>query len=584
MAAEPNTGNVSVKTSPQRPQPASKRPNQQPNVSVIDSGYHGSQSQESMDIDDDDNQTKPAKLASPQRSPHRSPDHVAFHANTLNAPQSPTRTKNITSPERTFHTAREDQTTRVMPDMTQRVMAPIVEAPPSSPVRHAATAGLAAAPAQSSSPLKSSPMRFPPVEQKALHKEPPVVDQTVNIPEMDDADDLRSPSDGSSPIRPVVRKSSLNFASLPARDPVPAKSIGARVSRTSHLDYNRTSYYPRHTGGKSLGGNIGRVLDDDDMDVDDATVQAPRQERQDTTENLAVNHNKTYTQRLQDQISMLGKSQGNAPRPSKSVANLPAPQAAASTSSQQHAAPEPKLSRPESPKRKPVPSPAAPASTTPGAFPEEDDDDWIEPPTAANTGKNIFSPRPAIAKSHTADVMQGIHGKSTVGGSEFVLPKQRQPDSRPVSPARGQAPSIPERTTSTLGHYKSASVSVPVLPNFGLGPSQDDYYSPKKAISVSNPTLSTVAELDRPDTPSKSPSRTLRESPLKQVKNKLSSILKSSKGLLASSGYQRRGQVVSAVAFYHAAGTLRWTVDRLGLPAVARRAAVSGPVEASDGL
>jgi len=122
--------------------------------------------------------------------------------------------------------------------------------------------------------------------------------------------------------------------------------------------------------------------------------------------------------------------------------------------------------------------------------------------------------------------MEGVHGKATVGGSEFVLPK-----SRPASPAK--VPQIPERTTSVLGHGKSASVSY--LPATANDPFGVDHATAKKGISVSNPSLNTVSEDDVLRTPSKSPSRNLRDSPLKQVKNKLSSILKSSKGLLASS-------------------------------------------------
>jgi hypothetical protein len=63
----------------------------------------------------------------------------------------------------------------------------------------------------------------------------------------------------------------------------------------------------------------------------------------------------------------------------------------------------------------------------------------------------------------------------------------------------------------------------------------DSAPTPKKTISVSNPALNPVAEDDVLGSPPKSPSRTLRDSPLKHVKNKLSSILKTSKGLLASS-------------------------------------------------
>jgi hypothetical protein len=507
--------------------PPSRQPIPKTSIPLNDSGYHGSQSQDSSD---GVHLSKSPRPVIPAKTVPRQADHVAFHStSTHNEIQSPTRTKIIQSPEHTFHTAREEQTTKVMPDMTQKLMAPIAETratcSPAKDVPASPTpitrppSPTKVSPSKASSPLKSSPAKM----HATRYETNPMPEAAA---EPDNDVDLRSPSDGSSPIRPVVRKSSLNFASLPAREPLTTnKSIGGRISRTSHLDQNRKSYYGRPTGGKSLGTNIRKpeVDDHDEMDIDDLTVV---EKGQDLTENLAINHNKTYTQRLQDQINKLGKSQPSAANSSKSIPNIMAAQQV-TTAPQSQPATEVKS---ESPSRKPV------SVTTPGAFPEDDEDDWIDPPaTQQQNNKNIFSPRPAIPKSYTADVMEGIHSKETVSGVEFVLPRQRQQDSRPSSPARTQAPMIPERTTSTFGHNKSASVSVPTFADFGLGRVEDNNVSPKKGISVSNPTLATVSEADRPDTPSKSPSRTFRDSPLKQVKNKLSSILKSSKGLLASS-------------------------------------------------
>lgn len=364
---------------------------------------------------------------------------------------------------------------------------------------------------QSPSPKKSSPLKTSPVKASPVKNQPqsPVVRKPVPAPaepeekDSESNDDERTHSDGSSPIRPLVRKSSLNFASLPAREPLnTGKSLGGRMSRSSNLGLNRTSYYGRATGGKSLGNVVNTAPDDDEMEVDDdMSTPQKRAEMQDVAA-----HNKSYTRRLQDQISMLGKSQPRPERLSKSIPNFapntpaPPPQS-------------PEQSKASSPVRKP---------TTPGAFPEDDDDDWIQPPTTSQPAPKEASPRPAVPpKDRPVDVVMSD------ATTEFVLPKQR-PQSRPGSPQR--PPAIPERTTSALSHMKSASVSA--LPD---NPQRmDDGTSPKKAISVSNPTLAAVSETERPETP-KSPTRSLRESPLKHVKNKLSSILKSSKGLLASS-------------------------------------------------
>jgi hypothetical protein len=304
-------------------------------------------------------------------------------------------------------------------------------------------------------------------------------------------DDARSTSDGSSPIRPVVRKSSLNFASLPAREPLAAgKSNGTRVSRTSHLDHARTSYYNRPTGGKSLGGMLARLDRDEnqenEMDVD---VSPP-------SHSAATQDTKTYTQRLQDQINMLGQAQAKT---------------------------APTVQRKPSEPKPASPIPLNALQSTPGAFPEDDDDDWIEPPATIAAANED---RPNLPKSHSADVMEGIQGKTTIGQADFLMSDDNNDD------AERQFITLDKSNAAkpSYGHGKSASV--PVLPN--LRSTMEDAHLLKKVVSVSNPSLMTVRETTTLDTPSKSPSR-FRESPLKQVKNKLSSILKSSRGLLASS-------------------------------------------------
>lgn len=498
---------------------AFQKPQQPEPVPVTDSGYHGSQNQDDvMDVDDP---TEVMEFPLPP-SPAKLPQVYVQKLSAIAQPAThPTPTQTRQSFEDTFQSAKEEQTktTKVVsPQLTTKHAA--IRSP--SPV-HEQSSPAKTSPARSS-PQKSSPAK---VAVPSATPATDVINSNIDMAVDEDEDhdeETRSPSDGSSPIRPIVRKSSLNFASLPAREPLASnKSLGARMSRTSHLEQTRTSYYNRPTGGKSLG-HVRQQSDDDhdEMDVDDdVTIQ--NQEKRATT--IAA-HNKTYTQRLQDQISMLGKSQSNGPRPSKSIPNLAASQK------------DPIVSNPSAPEQRelsveeqPLSSPKKDqAVATPGAFPEDDDDDdWIAPPTTTQKTLANASPRPAISKSYSTDVMEGLHGKDTVSGSDFVLPKQRQPDSRPQSPRR--PPAIPDRTTSAPGHTKSSSV--PAFPHYS-NESDDDSASLRKAISVSNPTLATVAENSRPGTP-KSPSRNFRDGPLKQVKNKLSSILKSSNRLLASS-------------------------------------------------
>ena len=332
---------------------------------------------------------------------------------------------------------------------------------------------------------KSPEMAAPALLEKELPELPGTEQKEIEV-----FDEAATPSDGSSPVRQIVRKSSLNFAALPAREPLTTKkSIG---NRPSYLEQSRTSYYGRGNDDRGLGN---QDADEDEMDVD--TVEPAAE----PASKAAQAFNKTYTQRLQDQISMLGQSKPNAPRPSKSIPNI-----AAMAAQQQESRPAASPSRTER------------AFNAPGAFPE-DEDSWIGPPTTAAQSKS-FSPRPALTKSYTTEVMEEIRGKESIGGHEFNVPKQREV--RQPSPLREVAQ---PRPNGLFGHAKSQSTSVIRSPNKAL----DDNELVKKTISVSNPNPGGE------QSPPKSPTRTYRESPLKAAKDKLSSILKTSKGLFASS-------------------------------------------------
>lgn len=417
-----------------------------------DSGYFGSQDVVPVNI----------HMDSDFEYERDSPQRGAIQTTTIPLKNIPTRAAPQGSPEKSFETAKEDQTTQTSADASKKIN---VDA--QFDLGH-----------ESAYEDDVSPERQLSLEAK----------QSARYP-----DDAQSASDASSPIRPVVRKSSLNFASLPAREPLTAgKSNGARVSRTSHLDHIRTSYYNRPTGGKSLGGNLAKPdRDEDEEDEVDVDENLP-------SNSAATNDTKTYTQRLQDQINMLGQSQAKSSQ----------------------AMPQTKTPAPKSVS----PIPLNTLQSTPGAFPEDDDDDWIEPPaTVAATAEE----RPSLPKSHSADVMEGIQGKKTIGQTDFVMSDDDGADAEnKIADLRKGDVGKP-----TYGHGKS--VSVPSIPN--MRSAMEDPHPLKKVVSVSNPSLMTVAEAGILDTPSKSPSRAFRESPLKQVKNKLSSILKSSRGLLASS-------------------------------------------------
>ncbi|KAI5463346.1 hypothetical protein BGZ63DRAFT_402666 [Mariannaea sp. PMI_226] len=448
-----------------------------------DSGYYGSQDIGAVDVDlvggDDISQLDEA-IKSPTPALSK---------------QSPTRNIPMDSPDKTFRTAKEDQTTRVLPAPSETIHSPQIETDEHS---------------QSPENVATSP-----VSRHTPERPPsPVKTQLETNAEehFETQADIMSPdgaqfaSDGSSPIRSVMRKSSLNFASLPAREPLTAGK--SRVSRTSHLDHHRTSYYNRHTGGKSLGNYAKQDAaseegqeDEMDVDVDDFPV-IPAQDAQ-GGHDVAMKHNKTYTQSLQDRINMLGKSQPNGNRPSKSLHSLTSHQQPTNAS---YAAQDSKSPSPKKPE---------PTTTTPGAFPEDDDDDWIDPPPVEPS----LPQRPPLPKGKSADGMESLYSKVLPADSRTSVEEEARSPQRPMSTVQRPSP---------FAHGKAASVSV--LPT--LSSQQLDGSPLKKTASVSNPSL---AAKEVPQSPLKSPSRTIRDSPLKQVKNKLSSIFKGSKGLLASS-------------------------------------------------
>lgn len=421
--------------------------------STQDSGYYGSQDIDAAPPVYSDLESSPQKLAT-------------FHVPNSPTKQSPSHASIANLSSKTLQTAKGEQTRQ----LAQQAVFSDTE---SSPIRHNLPKH-----AQSSSPLKQSPLKSP-----ILHSD------STDVPDENDQPD--SPSEASSPIRQVVRKSSLNFASLPAREPLAAGKNPGRVSRVSHLE--------KPCAGKSLGhvpkDDASEVDDDSDINMDEDEEADKR------TADDAASHTRTYTQRLQDQINQLRKSNSGTLGQARSYPNIPSAKQSALPVSQS----DPSIVA--SPTRKQSISKVL--QTTPGAFPEEDDDDdWIEPPSAAPPTEA----RPAFPKSYSADVMEGIQGKDTIGQLEFTVAK-------------------PEYATRLQAHGKSASVTT--LPSMKADMRGDLPLT--KSISVSH-ELSTVAESQGLETPSGSPSRLFRDSPLKQMKSRLlSSILKSSRSLLASS-------------------------------------------------
>lgn len=512
----------------QKPAP-SKHTTEEP-LAIADSGYYGSQFQDAAatEVDQIMEDVEIAHPASPEQADPE-PQHRAEIYETPKT-QRISLTLADRSVERESRSAtRQIETERVSSTTKAGAMdigadADVEIVSASSPVQ------LLSADSPPESLLKPSPTMLRPVGLENLDLPPPseaITSEPNN--EMDDdnddtADVTRSPSEGSSPIRPLVRKSSLNFASLPAREPLTSnKSLGGRMSRVSHLDQTRTSFYPRLTGGKSLGVRQDAMEDEDAMDIDEDDTHDKEKE------SAFANHSKTYTQRLQDQISMLGKSQAGAPR-SKSIPAIPgAQQPATNTQSEVPQQPQTILGTQAESPRLPL------SARTPGAFPSEDEEDWIAPPTAKQMPPQ--SPRPQIEKSFSADIMEGVFGKGTVSSVDFDMSnepshgvKQDHLIGSPIRNFQGA-----QETATLPGSSKTAST-----PEFSRFRTTEKTLeaNPINTIISTKHSVELSVDASLAEAPG-SPTKTIRDSPvksnaLKQVKDKFSSILKGSKGLLAS--------------------------------------------------
>lgn len=337
---------------------------------------------------------------------------------------------------------------------------------------------------------KSSPVHTPATQPSRSVQEDDAAEmekEDMALDNLDDHDDIGSPSDGSTPERPPIRKSSLTFASLPAREPLTKKSLGgARVSRTSHIG---SGFLGRQTGGHrttqaALEENASQAQGEK-MDVDD-DVELTR-DGTDAETRASKQHNKSSTQRLHEKISMLGKLQPS--RPTKSIPSV------SGLSSAQVTYPDlPKTeAKPEASDRKSRETPAPEPMAT-------DEDEWIKP--SVNTPQ-----RPNLAKSRTMDIME----KSNQAFEKDDT--ARSPDmggNRMAKPYEDHTAEM-SRPKSTTPLY-----TPPQHPNH------------QKSVSVSNLTGGGST------TPAGSPKP--QDAPLSASKWKLQSIMKSAKGLFSTAG------------------------------------------------
>ena len=340
----------------------------------------------------------------------------------------------------------------------------------------------------------------------------------------DPINESHSPSQGSSPVKTLVRKSSLTFAALPAREPLTTKkSIGTRVSRTSHVEQaknalSRGSFLERFTGGKSFGAARQTVADDGidsgETEIDDRSMAGLDGKYSDGDAKMATLHNKSSTQRLHDKITMLGKSQPT--RPTKSI-----PTAAVSTNPSYPDLPQ------ENVQIHPAQRSPQPLKPIAKPIPDDDDDDWIQPPPAGSHQ----SSRPQLPKSTTMDVMEHIRGKQKIGDKEFGPGFYDEDAFKEPSPSRHNA--IADQTISEVGLARSASAALLA------SPSKSQIFSGVDHLGMV-PTSAAAPEIGDQFVASTTPAGTPRskqnvDGPLSASKSKLQSIMKTARGLFTSS-------------------------------------------------
>ena len=298
--------------------------------------------------------------------------------------------------------------------------------------------------------------------------------------------------------------------------------MGARVSRTSKLDQTRNTigrdrYLGRFTGGKSLGAskqpeanfNTEGFLKADEMDLDDGPRPAAVREESDSDTRMARLHNKSSTQRLHDKINMLGKSQ-----PARPTNSIPSSAVIA-----QPSYPELSLADPQSrPLQQTLHSTSKPVGTS--AL-EDDDDDWIQPPSAQ-------SKRPKLPKSTTADVMENIRGKQHIGDDDFE-PSHNVNES-PDGPSTSRQ-LVAGTSIASPELVRSASAAV-------LGSPQRNVVAPETQSTIADQTSDRANQAVVPTTSIGTPtSKRNADGPISASNSKLQSILKTARVLFSSSGW-----------------------------------------------
>ncbi|KAJ5169938.1 uncharacterized protein N7500_002721 [Penicillium coprophilum] len=423
-----------------------------------DSGYHGMPDDDEMVLPDVQQESQASTQPSTQPFEQDEPMHLDTQEVDISVSQQ--------TNEESFHSAREEVRSRgetVEPSKeptptqertalpaasvskeyeTEIMSTPTKKTKPQSNTEIPETQHNKEPETQESDPIISIPeptpekapvaLAAPPIETQESHlqdeyREDATEDAMKDDTVLDNLDDIGSPSDGSTPDRPFARKSSLSFATLPAREPL--------KTRTSHIDLakmstaGRPSYFGRQTGSHripqaAVEDNVGSRALEIDNEKEPSEEADPEQ--------ASRMHSKKSTQSLHDRISMLGKLQPSRPRKSiPSASGLPAGQ----------------VPYPDLPASKSEPKSEASnegAHEAPAPEPMSVDDDWIKP---------LSSPqKPELYKSKTTDVMEKL--------AEFEKARAiNKKDTSKPEPERPKSSTSMFSSPRPHGHQQSASLT-----------------------------------------------------------------------------------------------------------------------------
>ncbi|KAG2417955.1 hypothetical protein HFD88_001054 [Aspergillus terreus] len=467
-----------------------------------DSGYHGMPEGDADEADDDD-------MVLTQVQPDSQPSTQPFNEDPFTAgdPEPPSSVDRRTT-SASFHSAQEEVRQRgetmepMQVDTTPKQAVEVHPPPPHTSLKKTMK--------QSGPKHKEEPEGAAPEPQGDQHLSEEAVPSPVkpSIPQasepnrgkneetdemaLDNIDDIGSPSDGSTPERPPIRKSSLTFASLPAREPLTKKSLGGtRISRTSHVDLAKINNNTGMSGylGRQTGGHRATQVAFDESAAQADKMDVDENKEQPEEPDASKLHNKSSTQRLHEKISMLGKLQPS--RPTKSIPSV-------SGLSSQVAYPELPTAKSDA-KRDSL---SRKSRETPGPEPSKsaENDDWIKPldsPYRVNTFKSQADKEKRAGSETHNDREISLNRDQKIDREGSVRPSSRHA----LETLRGKS-STPISSPYRPGHYKTQSV-----------PNIDPYAS---------------------TTPVGSPRH--HDAPLSASKSRLQSIVKSAKGLFSNSG------------------------------------------------